>query len=1622
MSNYKFSILTPLLIMVLTANAFAQLPELNPDALDSLSSETLLQKSFDENRGSYRHYLAKYRASSPQGLFGKAWTQDTPESTITYKELLRRFPDSGDATYVGLINLMFEIEKKTEGTNFQDTKEYYELAMRKAPYVLCYRNIPGELSEKDWTLFKSQHREFFDRHPLLLNLQEAKANLFVRKDYAAFRKKYTQLYEGWNNVPRLPLETLAHDVLEWEISHTYFPERSYDDRVNAVIKWLKHALENSKHFELADRNRFSAWVYREVADQLHKLDSRHRKFRNYTKQFYEKSLSLYPNGDVAWSLATMLDDAYNPGPSGELLETLNKYQNELVTSPSFHRARARLLLKLNRHEDASKAYKRSLSIQFDDAQRLATAKEYAWGYWMLLKGNRQAASQLIEPFTRSSNPNVARTARTDMANLSSNALDLRQADYWNQEYKKSKDINLKYYLDRKEDYKKLKAILSKRDQYFSRNPFHLNWFQKFGLQGIVVHFDKESSRISSRTQVQIDSVKDSIPDSHRESVVLTLLGQRISSEPTELAIERAEAVSTKLIQALDLKPSQIQIRTRVVNIGKSGSDYSQELQRRVEIHIGGDLDSPVLTAATGLPDELKAISPDGSMAIFEDEVWDVEKRIRLFRLSAKSNATFSPNGLWIASCFITNGPETIIITDVHTGVPVLIHASPTFGLNNLKWSPNGEMIAIANFQGGPEPNGFSVINASDGQHIGGGYTDNSTSHNLEWLANGRMLAVLPWAAYRTPVFSTTSWQLVKELDEMKYAHSITSDPNGNTLLIGDDTSKVHIYDVENAFQHKSYDSKVASKSTLEVHPTKPLVLMNHIHGTAPEIRCFNFATLDEVGVWKFSGDQKTDSTTAIARWIKNGDRVLINSKEFGYRDFTQSLDEWVPFKTSGELLTGKAAFSELGMLVTVDGEGTHVWDITNGRKVHRWKGAGFTYLGRIEGTDSFLVAKSERANHKTTLIRFSLDDFSQLNLSELGNFNIQKYCVRNSSIILGGTEFSGAYDSIATGQLRVISIKTGELINKIEVSMVTEALQNGKLYQSNFRVLAVTNDTSEAMVVTEWEDGKGWRKTSGKQLRFFNLRTGEELDDQRFNKSPVDGFYEGDGQYRLSFSTGRSDSLYSRHDHEFISAVQQETRRPQQLRGFDEKLDDAFQKQNLRVEVTDTNEIKFYRRNSDELALTILNRTEGRWLAATPVGDFASSLGGDEQVYWRVGTKLLPLDALKAGFERPNVIKEQLDSIAEGKAQVQSTSKIDSALFSIPYKMILMSDPEIETDKGTYEILVEIERTQKEAPEPKVEFVHNGRIVIKDRGKLKLTPFKTGAKTVFKRVFSLEEGLNLIEARIVYNEARVLPVSARVISKKVATAAVAPQLWFFGVGVSEYENEGQNLNYAHADAKSVASAFQKQEGQLYSKVNTLVLTNKNATSRNIQVEMIDFLERASSQDVVVIFLAGHGAKDSRENLYFIPHDGLLEKPRTGMDIAFFSKALTQRPENQKALFLIDICHSGATSKKFKARGRVVSEELIKRLSEGTGTIVLASSTGAQSSFEDKSFGGGHGAFSFAILEGLAGQADLVKGDNAITVNELTAFVCRRVPEMTDQGQHPTTPNAYNVRDFPLATK
>lgn len=138
--------------------------------------------------------------------------------------------------------------------------------------------------------------------------------------------------------------------------------------------------------------------------------------------------------------------------------------------------------------------------------------------------------------------------------------------------------------------------------------------------------------------------------------------------------------------------------------------------------------------------------------------------------------------------------------------------------------------------------------------------------------------------------------------------------------------------------------------------------------------------------------------------------------------------------------------------------------------------------------------------------------------------------------------------------------------------------------------------------------------------------------------------------------------------------------------------------------------------------------------------------------------------------------------------------------------------------------------------------------------------------------------------------------------------------WAVIVGISEYEYEPWNLNYAHRDAEELTKLLRSESGGNFKEEHIRLLTNKKATKRAIEDALYNFLGKPAKDDLVIIFFACHGATNGIRNhpVYFLVHDTEPAKiASTGISMEAIDTVLKHHLLSEKVIIFADTCHSGS---------------------------------------------------------------------------------------------------------------
>ena len=220
-------------------------------------------------------------------------------------------------------------------------------------------------------------------------------------------------------------------------------------------------------------------------------------------------------------------------------------------------------------------------------------------------------------------------------------------------------------------------------------------------------------------------------------------------------------------------------------------------------------------------------------------------------------------------------------------------------------------------------------------------------------------------------------------------------------------------------------------------------------------------------------------------------------------------------------------------------------------------------------------------------------------------------------------------------------------------------------------------------------------------------------------------------------------------------------------------------------------------------------------------------------------------------------------------------------------------------------------------------------------------------------------------------------IGARLEVQKTTGSAKAPGgvLHVLAIGVNTF-----GLHYAAQDARDVANALvdSQKGGALYTTVDPMALIDDQANGDAI-LQAIDDLtqnmrKNVADQDMAVILFSGHG--EIIENKYYlIPYGVELSTPtkmeRSSVWIEEFADKIKDLAQRGRVLLLFDACHSGAIGPG--GASAVLNARVLRDALNSDNVSVLTSSDKDELSREDRAWG--HGAFTKAFLDALAGRAD-----------------------------------------------
>lgn len=447
-----------------------------------------------------------------------------------------------------------------------------------------------------------------------------------------------------------------------------------------------------------------------------------------------------------------------------------------------------------------------------------------------------------------------------------------------------------------------------------------------------------------------------------------------------------------------------------------------------------------------------------------------------------------------------------------------------------------------------------------------------------------------------------------------------------------------------------------------------------------------------------------------------------------------------------------------------------------------------------------------------------------------------------------------------------------------------------------------------------------------------------------------------------------------------------------------------------------------------------------------PNGHYAGSPGCESFLGYSDGDKLIGLKALAPWRNRPAEVLEALGGPPDDIAALAATTERwlykqgltpanmpkEPALADFASATITLPALKSTTDQLKFEVRLQAARKAI----TRLEVRADGALIPQEWDKDLLIP--AGRQHTVNVCVPLANGQNWIE---------VTPVDSMGIAgdtqrfRTIHEGEGESALYVIALGVSDYNDDSLNLQYAAKDAQDVVSAFAKYGS---GEVKTLLLTNSEVQDISALNKVREFIAGATVNDRVVLYVAGHGVLDDNLEYHFAPAAFSPERvAETGISMDALINSLRSSAA-RKHLLLLDTCHSGTLGESdmeklaasgvqlphgvraIQNRGMKVKsatsklgnnvqkkrfvEDLFTTQENTRGMNIIAGTAGSEYAIESSEWQ--NGIFTAAIVETLRNriQSD-TNSDGFLSVDEFQDCLVRRMNEYTNGTQIPSIVSA-----------
>ncbi|WP_020597517.1 caspase family protein [Spirosoma panaciterrae] len=1030
------------------------------------------------------------------------------------------------------------------------------------------------------------------------------------------------------------------------------------------------------------------------------------------------------------------------------------------------------------------------------------------------------------------------------------------------------------------------------------------------------------------------------------------------------------------ILLLDLKGHTDQVNTACFNAdGKRILTASDDKTAKVWDAASGKL----LINLIGHTDKVNTalFSLDGSRILTASrdntaKVWDAATGKLLINLIGHTNwvlsARYSPNGKQI----ITASTDKIVkVWDATTGKLLINLIGHTQLSNSIQFSPDGNRILTASWD-----KTAKVWDATTGTMLLDLKGHNNWVHTAYFSTDGKR--ILTASRDKTAkVWDAASGNLLLDLKGHKYwVKSALFSPDGKRILTASEDSTAKVWDA-------------ATGNLL-------LDLKGHTRG---------------VNSAHFSADGKqilTASADHTAKvWDANTGSMLLDLKgHFASVTSPFFSPDGKPILTTSDNKTAKVWDATTGtMLLDLKGHTNWVTSVYFSADGKRILTASWDKTAKLwDATTGTMLLDLKGHTNRISSAQFSPDGNRILTVSEDKTAKVWDANTGSMLLDLKGnnswawrntTHFSADGKRILTASeentARVWDATTGTLL--LNLTGHTSGINSTQFSTDGSRILTASSDHT----------AKVWDATTGTRL----------LDLKEHTNSVNSAFFSADGKQILTasldntaklwdattgalllnlpghtnwvntalFSPDGSRILTASSDHTAIVWDAATGTRLLDLKGHTNSVNSAFfsadGKQILTASLDNT--CKLWNANTGEPFYTFFAVKSTDYLLVDKDGRYDGTEGARKLVYYMCGDEVIELDQFKELGWQPNLAAKimGLDSIG---IKAKGINELD----------ICGRTPQIEErDKkkdGFYQYLI---RPGKGGV---------GQVMVSVNGKVvKTIPVGSLRKVVGGYFLSIAE--KELSSYFVSGQSNQISIKVSTADQGLYSRGVvfsneaktqqpvnAPNVYLVSIGISDYKGERLRLGFAAKDAQDFSGALAGAARALLNidgKEHVQIYTFSTASDDKNQPFKGDIVrafaaikDQATADDILVVFLAGHGVV-SNNQFYFLTADAsALDINGVEEQVAISTAELDSYLRDikaQKQLLILDACNSGqalASMQKLLAIRAIPDDQrkALERLKDRTGTFILTASASNQAAYEASRYE--QGLLTYSLLYGM----------------------------------------------------